>query len=137
MDPSSRITIGTKPGYDRWAEVYDGEGNPLVALEEARVAELVGDARSLRVVDVGCGTGRHAVRLTAAGADVTAVDFSDGMLAQAKKKPGAERVRFVVHDVTTPLPFSDRAFDCALACLVADHVPDLGAFLGDLGRGAP
>src|SRR5438552_1792105 len=61
-------TLAAKPGYDRWAAVYDGEGNPLVALEEARVATMVGDARGLRVVDVGCGTGRHAVQLAAAGA---------------------------------------------------------------------
>src|SRR5258707_20246 len=26
--------VSTRDGYDRWAEIYDGEGNPLIALEE-------------------------------------------------------------------------------------------------------
>ena len=57
------------------------------------------DVAGLDIVDVGCGTGRHAVRLAGRGANVVGVDFSDGMLARAREKEGASQVRWVVHDV--------------------------------------
>jgi 2-polyprenyl-3-methyl-5-hydroxy-6-metoxy-1,4-benzoquinol methylase len=50
----------TRDGYDRWAEVYDGEGNPLVELEEPEVDGSLGDVHALEVLDVGCGTGVSA-----------------------------------------------------------------------------
>ena len=94
-------------GYDRWAAIYDHDGNPLQGLEEPVVRATVGDVRGLNVLDLGCGTGRHSLWLAAGGATVTAVDFSDGMLAEARKKPGADAVRFVAHDLHRPLPFPD------------------------------
>src|SRR5579862_4366785 len=51
--------LSTRDGYDRWAEIYDGEGNPLVAMEEPWVDKLLGDVRGLAVADIGCGTGRQ------------------------------------------------------------------------------
>src|SRR5262245_24425976 len=99
------LVLSTREGYDRWAEIYDRDGNPLTALEEPELDRLLGDVAGLDVVDVGCGTGRHALRLAARGANVTAVDFSEGMLAQAREKEGAERVHWLVHDLTDlPLP---------------------------------
>src|SRR5262245_53664676 len=96
---SSGTNLSTRAGYDRWATVYDHDGNPLQALEEPRVWALLGEVRGLRVLDLGCGTGRHAIPLAAAGAHVTALDFSDGMLAVARDKPGADAVRFIQHDL--------------------------------------
>ena len=132
MDDAERVP--TREGYDRWAEIYDGEDNPLVALEGPRVAALLGDVRGLDVVDLGCGTGRHAAALAAAGARVTALDFSDGMVARARAKPGWDRVRFVAHDLARPLPLPDAAFDRVLSCLVVEHLIDLGAFLRECRR---
>src|SRR5437764_12799841 len=100
-----------REGYDRWAAVYDHDANPLLGLEEPAVRAAVGDARGLAVLDLGCGTGRHAVWLAETGAAVTAVDFSQGMLGKARRKPGAELVRFVVHDLHQPLPFASGTYD--------------------------
>lgn len=126
--------LTTREAYDRWAEVYDRDGNPLIALEERHIGALIGETGGLTVADVGCGTGRHAIRLAAQGAHVTALDFSPGMLAAAREKPGAERVRFVLHDVTTRLPFEDGTIDRVLCCLVMEHVADLGALCLELAR---
>ena len=135
------MTIPEKPdlasvrsGYDRWSEVYDHDMNPLVALEEPVVREALGDVRGVSVLDLGCGTGRHALWLAAAGASVTAVDFSEGMLAEARRKPGASAVRFVVHDLHEPLPFDAAAFDRVVSGLVLEHLHDLAL---RLRRGAP
>jgi ubiquinone/menaquinone biosynthesis C-methylase UbiE len=126
--------LSTKDGYDRWAEIYDGEGNPLIALEEPWVDKLLGDVRGLAVVDVGCGTGRHALRLAAAGANVYALDFSEAMLERARTKPGASNITFQVHDLAQPLPFPDDTFDRVVCGLVIDHIADLGGLFREMSR---
>ena len=78
----AKIILVRKHGYDRWASIYDHDLNPLPALEEPVFRAAVGDVRGLSVVDLGCGTGRHAIWL-AGGAAVIAIDFSEGMLAEA------------------------------------------------------
>ena len=128
--------LPTREGYDRWAATYDTMGNWLLALEEPEVERGLGDVAGLDLLDVGTGTGRHAIGLAARGAHVTAVDFSDEMLAKARAKPGAERVRWIAHDVLTPLPFAAASFDRVLSGLVIEHIPvaALAGFFAELGR---
>lgn len=126
--------VPTREGYDLWSEIYDDELNPLVAIEGTKVRDWLGDVRDLRVLDVGCGTGRHAVALAGAEAKVTGVDFSEGMLEKARSKPGAEAVRFLHLDVSGTLPFEAASFDRVISCLVLDHVRDVSGFFRELGR---
>ena len=121
-------------GYDRWAAIYDHDGNPLQALEGPIVRAAIGDPRGLAVLDLGCGTGRHTLWLAEAGACVTAVDFSDGMLAAARGKPGADRIRFMTHDLHRPLPFKPATFDFVVSGLVLEHLRDLELFFGEARR---
>lgn len=77
----------------RLAEIYD----PLhsdrsdLAVYEAMVAEF--GAR--RVLDIGCGTGEFACRLAALGLEVTGLDPAEASLEVARRKPHAERVRWI------------------------------------------
>jgi malonyl-CoA O-methyltransferase len=121
-------------GYDRWAEIYDAEANPLIGLEEPVVREALGDVSGLAALDLGCGTGRHTLWLAGAGAAVTAVDFSLGMMEKARAKPGAEKVRFLAHDLHERLPFPDGAFDAVVSGLVLEHLHDLDAFFAEARR---
>jgi malonyl-CoA O-methyltransferase len=133
--PDEPLVLSTREGYDRWAEIYDTDGNPLTGLEEPELDRLLGDVAGLAVVDVGCGTGRHALRLAARGAKVTAVDFSEGMLARARGKEGAGRVRWLAHDLTDlPLPLEARSFDRVVCALVAEHIHDLRGLFAEFGR---
>lgn len=122
-NPPPPLFLSTQEGYDRWSALYDDEGNPLLPLEEPQVRRALGDVAGLSLLDVGCGTGRHALRCAEAGAQVTALDFSSGMLEKARSKPGAANLTFIAHDLTQPLPFSAAQFDRALCCLVLDHIP--------------
>ena len=134
-DPSPLDPLGhVREGYDRWARVYDHDANPLIGLEDPAVQAAAGDVRGLAVLDLGCGTGRHAVWMAAAGAIVTAVDFSTGMLAEARRKPGADAVRFVASDLHQPLPFAAGAFDLVVSGLVLEHIRDLAQFFGEARR---
>jgi malonyl-CoA O-methyltransferase len=133
-EPKKPEKAAVQRGYDRWAEIYDDEDNPLIGLEEPVVREALGDVAGLEALDLGCGTGRHALWLAGKGASVTAVDFSAGMMEKARAKPGADRVRFVVHDLHEPLPFPDGAFDRVVSGLVLEHLRDFGAFFGEARR---
>jgi malonyl-CoA O-methyltransferase len=135
MTPSDEPDLsGVRDGYDRWSEIYDHEQNPVVALEEPVVREMLGDVSGLSVLDLGCGTGRHSLWLAARGAKVTAVDFSEGMLAEARRKPGADSVRFLVHDLHQPLPFEPASFDLLVSGLVLEHLRDLRLAFGEARR---
>jgi len=123
-----------RSGYDRWSAIYDSEGNPLLALEEPEMRKLLGSVNGCRVLDLGCGTGRHSLRLAAAGALVTGVDFSEGMLGEARRKPGAELVQFVSRDLHDGLPFESSSFDRVVSGLVLEHIGDLAAFFGEAFR---
>jgi malonyl-CoA O-methyltransferase len=133
-DAPPRTSPSIRAGYDAWAAVYDRDANPLLALEEPLVRAAVGEPRGLAALDLGCGTGRHALWLAAAGAAVTAVDFSAGMLAEARAKPGAGVIDFVVHDLHEPLPFPAATFDLVVSGLVLEHLRALDPFFGDARR---
>ncbi|WP_394831402.1 methyltransferase domain-containing protein [Pendulispora rubella] len=128
--------LATREGYDLWSEIYDSEQNPLILLEEPEVKFQLGNVHGLSVADVGCGTGRHAIRLAREGAKVTALDFSSGMMGRAKEKAVGCSVDFVMHDLRMPLPIPDRSMDRVISCLVIDHfhAAQLPTLFRELGR---
>lgn len=125
--------IPTREGYDRWAAGYDAYDNPLIALEQPQVRAQIGTPTGLEVLDVGCGTGRHALWMAEHGASVTGVDFSNGMLGQLRAKPNAD-VRVIEHDLTQGLPVDDASADLVTCCLVLEHVPALDPVFAEMAR---
>jgi ubiquinone/menaquinone biosynthesis C-methylase UbiE len=70
------------------------------------------------VIDIGCGTGNHALRLSKMGYQVTGVDVSPTMIKIAKKKDKKAKIRFIQGDMNKlekVIPKSQR-FDAAI-CL--------------------
>ena len=133
-EPLKPQASSVRKGYDRWAAIYDREANPLIAIEEPVVREAIGDVAGLEVLDLGCGTGRHSLWLASAGATVTGVDFSEGMMEEARGKPGAEAIRFLAHDLQQPLPFAAGSFDVVVSGLVLEHLAALDAFFAEARR---
>src|SRR5262245_17195616 len=126
--------LSARDGYDRWAAFYDADDNPLVALEGPWVERLLGNVSGLTVLDLGCGTGRHALRLAAAGASVHALDFSPAMLERARQKAGPAKITFLLHDLAAPLPFAAESFDRVVCGLVVDHIADLERLFCEIRR---
>jgi cyclopropane fatty-acyl-phospholipid synthase-like methyltransferase len=114
--------------FDAHAPVYNENVFTKNTLAEVDfLIDELGLATGASILDVGCGTGRHAVELAKRGFAVTGVDLSAEMLAQASSaaKAAGVRVELVHADATT---FSLPAkFDAAI-CLCE------GSF-GLLGQG--
>ena len=121
-------------GYDAWAPLYDDDGNPLIAVEGPAMRGWFGPLEGRRVLDLGCGTGRHTLALAAAGASVSALDGSSEMLSRARHKLRGYPVDWARHRLPDPLPFAESTFDLAVLGLIAEHIEDLGGVLVDVAR---
>lgn len=122
---TSRL-LAPRDAYALWASQYDDELNPIVALEERVMSELLPPVRGLRVVDLACGTGRWMRRLAALGAIPVGVDFSEPMLHRAPA--GA------VAGAASQLPLRDGVADLVLCSLALGYFPDLAAVAQELRR---
>jgi SAM-dependent methyltransferase len=88
-----------------------------------------------RVLDLGCGTGAHAVRLARRGCDVVAVDLSLAGVKAARERFNREGLvgHFVVADAEH-LPFKDGAFEVLWTSLLLHHFPKLETLPEELAR---
>ncbi len=73
--------------FENYGQKYDSEIFTQGTIGECDFieTELKSD-KSLKVLDVGCGTGRHSVELTKRGYSVTGIDLSETQLKRAKEK---------------------------------------------------
>jgi len=109
--------------FDSIAGVYD-ESLPPHVVEHylaKRTRFVLDHCPPGRGLDVGCGTGALAARLSAAGYEMTGVDPSGGMLDVLRSR--APEVRAVKASGTS-LPFPDDSFDLVLSVAVMHHVAD-------------
>ena len=86
-----------KPWYEElfsnYARKYDAESFVQGTAGECDFIEAEIDAdKSFRILDVGCGTGRHAIELARRGYAVVGVDLSESQLARAREKAAAAGV---------------------------------------------
>jgi SAM-dependent methyltransferase len=129
------VEMGVREGYAEWAKQYDGEPNPLIALEEPLVLELIGDVAGVDVLDAACGTGRYSLPLAEAGARVCGLDSSEEMLSHAR---GKATERGLAPDLRIgdlhALPFEDESFDLVVSGLALCHIPDLSPVMAEFAR---
>lgn len=101
--------------FENYGQKYDAESFTKGTLGECDFIEKELDYnKSLRILDVGCGTGRHSIELTRRGYNVTGIDLSESQLKRAREKAGVDnlKVNFLRHDARS-LPF-DKEFDVAI-----------------------
>jgi malonyl-CoA O-methyltransferase len=56
------------------------------------------------------------------------------MLAEARRKPEAQAIRFLVHDLHQPLPLAAETFDLVVSGLVLEHLRELAGFFAEARR---
>jgi SAM-dependent methyltransferase len=105
---------------DRHAELYDlFYADKPYAAEAAFVAQRLaeeGVGPGARVLELACGTGRHALELAGSGLSVVATDYSVDMLACARRRPrpAGVGVDFVQQDMRR-LDVPGRPFDAVVS----------------------
>ena len=96
-----------------------------------------------RVLDMGCGAGRHAFEMYRRGADVVALDRDADELATVREWFAAMREAGEVPEGAEAdvkegdalaLPFADGEFDRVVAAEILEHVPDDVTALRELVR---
>lgn len=93
------------PRYDLTNQLLSA-GN--AALWRVATVKAIAPRPGERILDVACGTGTSTVAIQAKGATAVGVDFSGGMIQEARRRhPGIE---FVPGDAQA-LPFADGEFD--------------------------
>jgi malonyl-CoA O-methyltransferase len=130
--PSNKSAVAA--AYDEWAETYDTDLNRTRELAANILREIDISFAGREVIEVGCGTGRNTAWLAESAAGVVALDFSEGMLRQAKSRVDDSRVRFIQHDVRTPWPVANASADLLIAMLVLEHVEHLEPFFAEAAR---
>jgi len=126
------IEVDARSGYPLWADTYDGDANPLLALEERLARPLLRFKASDRVLDACAGTGRWARFACLNGARVVATDFCAAMLEKATS-PGMFALQSVQADVTH-LPFRTGSFDIAVCSFGLSYVERVEDALRELAR---
>ena len=96
---------------------------------------LLGLRAGDRVLDLGCGGGRHAFEAARRGASVVACDLSLAELKDVQSTFSAlGQSGSSVNGDATRLPFPDGAFDRVIASEVMEHIPDEAAAASELAR---
>lgn len=124
----------TRHTYDRMAADYSSMVNELVSdswvgeFERSLLDNFLSLTRSMNphVLDIGCGNGKDTEYLRQRGASIVGIDYSRGMLEEAKKRL-TEGI--ICQMDMRSLGFLDEAFDGVWANGCIYHVPKNSLFL--------
>lgn len=105
--------------------------------------DRLGIGPATKVIDVGCGAGRHAFEAYRRGADVVAFDQNENdlrdvdtilraMEANGEVPEGASAK--VVRGDALHLPYADGTFDCVIASEILEHIPEDDGAISELVR---
>lgn len=101
--------------FENYGKKYDNENFTHGTAGECDFIEKeIGFDRSLKIIDIACGTGRHTIELTSRGYQVTGIDLSESQLTRAREKAVAKNLQidFQQQDARR-LPFRHE-FDLAI-----------------------
>lgn len=93
--------------FENYGVKYDKENFTQGTIGECDFLEKeINYNKNTRILDIGCGTGRHSIELAKRGYSVVGIDISESLLKRAKEKAAEENLQivFLKHDARN-LPF--------------------------------
>jgi ubiquinone/menaquinone biosynthesis C-methylase UbiE len=126
--------INIQQAYSVWSSTYDVDRNLTRDLDRLVTENILAPFRFSSIVEIGCGTGKNTSFLTGIGDKILALDFSEGMLEQARAKVRSGQVTFARADLTMSWPCPDHAADLVSCNLVLEHIRDLDFIFAQAAR---
>lgn len=117
--------MSIQQAYNSWAEQYDSNINRTRDLEGISLRAALQDIQADRCLEIGCGTGKNTRWFAQHCSHVTAVDFSEAMLAVAQANIADDHVKFIQADIHDEWSFADGLYDLVSFSLVLEHISDL------------
>ena len=121
------METNVQSAYNQWAKTYDDIENKTRDLDKIATAKMLSEliTPSTNVLEFGCGTGKNTEWLKTKTNHLTAVDFSEEMLAKAKEKLAGFEIEFLQADITQKWPFANNCYDVVICNLILEHVEHL------------
>jgi len=108
-----------------WDLIFNKTGKVFFKIQEdmAEVISLLNEAKAKKILDLGCGSGRHAVFLAKQGFDVYATDISKAELKMTREWLQKEGISAELkeHSCYEKFPFRDDYFDAVISTQVIHH----------------
>jgi predicted TPR repeat methyltransferase len=117
--------MDTRQAYNVWASQYDTNENKTRDLEQHALRENISPLSFDNILEIGCGTGKNTAWLITRAKMLTAVDFSDEMLAKAREKVTDLHVNFKQADINSDWTFGHGLYDLITFSLVLEHIANL------------
>jgi 2-polyprenyl-3-methyl-5-hydroxy-6-metoxy-1,4-benzoquinol methylase len=141
MSGSHADNLNARNAWNTNARFWDermGEGNDFFnVLVWPAVERLLRVPTGARVLDVACGNGLTSRRLLESGAIVVAVDFSEELIAAAKRRNHGREIDYRVVDVTdhdTLVSLGQSSFEAALCNMALMDLADIRPLMKALAR---
>ena len=120
--------------YNSWAVQYDTNENKTRDLEGLALKKILSGKTYKQCLELGCGTGKNTEWLLTICDQITAIDFSQGMLDIAKNKIKSANVQFIEADITKDWSFANATYDLVTFSLMLEHIEDLYAVFEKLAK---
>jgi len=122
---------GWEKSAENWIRCVDrGDRNREFLLDQAML-DLVGEAKGIKALDVGCGEGRFCRILAKRGAQITGLEPTTHLIETARERDPAGSY---IQGRGEELPFEDDSFDLVIAYLVLVDIPDFRSAIKEMAR---
>ncbi|MBR4538629.1 MAG: class I SAM-dependent methyltransferase [Clostridia bacterium] len=123
----------TKKIWDLYAPIYKQAMKADQHIYDFMYQRIPEKIRGMEVLEIATGPGLLARHVAPAAKKMIATDYSDGMIAQAKKGELISNLTFEVADAMN-LPYADGSFDAVIIANALHIVPDPGKVLNEIKR---
>lgn len=119
--------------WDLYAPIYEKAMRADIKIYRFMYDRIPRIIRGMEVLEIATGPGLLAKHVAPAARRMIATDYSDGMIAEAKKGECPENLTFEVADGTA-LPYADASFDAVIISNALHVMPEPEKALSEIGR---
>lgn len=109
-------------GKNAWSSWYS-KNEETIDEEMPRITDFFRSKGLSKILDLGCGTGRHAIYFAEKGFEVYGFDLSSYAVRSAEERLKKKRLKasLAVVDMREKFPFKDETFDAIVSVRVIHH----------------